>query len=194
MAAVTIFQLIIAVYVITMCIMLYNGSWFCYHPIFMIIFFFGLLPDAIFKIIKFRKKMYYTHMYSNIIGCLFAFAGLYVIYTNKISMNKQHFITNHGKLGITILICIPLQIMFSYFKLHPSQPVLDRKPYRNYHINFGKGLLIASFIESMYGLYIIANKQVLIIASSLTLLYLLSLVLNIKRLNRFIGITLYESE
>lgn len=138
--------------------------------------------------------MYNIHMYINIIASLFAFAGFYIIFTNKIRLNKNHFTTLHGKIGIAILICMTLQAVLSYFKLHPTQSVIDRRPYRNYHIWFGKSLIIASFIECLYGIYVIGNQNVLIIASSLTFLYLLVLIINIKKINKFVGIVLYESQ
>ena len=46
--------------------------------------------------------------------------GFYVIYSNKDMMNKKHFMTLHGKLGLAVTVSYLMIGLFGAVALHPG--------------------------------------------------------------------------
>ena len=128
--------------------------------------------------------MHYKHMYLNVAASCIALFGFFVIYSNKIALNKQHFTSLHGKAGAVIFVGIAIQSICSYFKLYPSQSAAKRLPYRKYHIWFGKSLFVAALMESSYGMYVVGKYRTFYFALAVSTLYIFSLVFNVKRIRK----------
>ena len=82
----------------------YKPVWFWLHIFSMILAFIVLAPLGL--LIKKIGGKENTKRHGYLLGgsMLFACFGLYVIYTNKITLGKEHFKTTHGKLGLFTVI------------------------------------------------------------------------------------------
>ena len=95
-------------------------TWFALHPTSMTFSYAGLTYVGILYKQLGGYKNTIMHGYMMTAGCLLAAFGIYVIYTNKIILNKVHFTTTHGFYGIVAFIgYISIEIVGGLL-LHPN--------------------------------------------------------------------------
>jgi hypothetical protein len=79
--------------------------------------------------------------------------GWYVIYTNKEKYNKKHLVTNHGKLGIIVLIGYTALAIFGSVALHPDWGLFKtNKLFRAVHKWTGRVFTAAAWVCSVLGI------------------------------------------
>ena len=84
------------------CYTLFDGSWFSYHPITMIMAFILFVASAIHVE---KNKQHWLHMILNCVAVLFIGIGFYCIYDVKNQKNKPHFTTTPRLLGLVHALC-----------------------------------------------------------------------------------------
>jgi hypothetical protein len=97
-----------------------NWTWFNYHPLFMAI---AVVPVSSLAVLTKKIGGYdNTKSHGNLLLLSFIASsfGLYVIWSNKELLNKPHFKTTHGKLGLLVMISYFSLMIFGVAALHPD--------------------------------------------------------------------------
>jgi len=126
--------------------------WFSWHPAMMIMGFVVLAANAalIKKIGGYENTKIHGYLMSAAV--VMAGFGFYVIYSNKDMMNKKHFMTLHGKLGLAVTVSYLMIGLFGAVALHPDWGVFrTNKLYRSAHKWGGRALTAASWYCCVLG-------------------------------------------
>jgi hypothetical protein len=131
------------------------GTWFQYHPVCMSV---GMVGFSLLAImIKLRKGRVNTvlHGYFMLAGLLFSAFGMYVIYTQKIMLEKLHFTSTHGQLGLVAFGAFCVLDLVGGALLHPdfgltTQNALIRGVHKysgRLALTLGWGAVVSGFIK-----------------------------------------------
>uniref|UniRef100_A0A7S3NL26 Cytochrome b561 domain-containing protein n=1 Tax=Aureoumbra lagunensis TaxID=44058 RepID=A0A7S3NL26_9STRA len=95
-------------------------NWFSFHPALMMLSFFSLTGAA--ALIKKRGGYTNTKLHGYLMALATVAAGFafYVIYSNKIMLQKDHFTSWHSWWGLTALLAYLLLFVVGLFGLHPD--------------------------------------------------------------------------
>jgi hypothetical protein len=108
--------------------------WFSWHPMCMLLAYVSLAGNAalIKKIGGYENTKTHGYMMSGAIAL--ASLGFYVIYSNKEMFGKPHFMSIHGKLGVTVLALYFAIGAFGAIALHPDFGIMKtNKTLRTVH-------------------------------------------------------------
>lgn len=140
-----------------------NGKWkspFSYHPFLMTVGMIGMM--GIGAITKKLGGYTNTKMHGMIAsaGYFLACGGLYAIYHNKNLMEREHFTSTHGKIGITVMVSLLGPLLAGGVVLHPDFGVdKTNKLIRKVHKLFSRFLICVAWGNSIYGLYGIRSEH-----------------------------------
>ncbi|KAI8089723.1 eukaryotic cytochrome b561-domain-containing protein [Halteromyces radiatus] len=94
-----------------------------------------------------------------------AIIGFSAIFYNKVLLNKDHFISGHGKLGILVLSYLLLQVIFGIFCAStPHRLALPIKKLWKYHRITGYIFFILVWVTAVFGIqtdYMITNSWII---------------------------------
>jgi hypothetical protein len=140
-----------------------RGKWrspFSYHPFLMTIGMIGMM--GIGAITKKLGGYTNTKMHGLIAstGYVLACGGLYAIYQNKNLMERNHFTSTHGKIGIVVMVSFLGPLLAGGVVLHPDFGVdKTNKLIRKVHKLFSRLLMCVAWGNSIYGLYGIRSEH-----------------------------------
>ena len=122
--------------------------WFNYHPLLMSFAF--VVLSGLATLLKKIGGYENTKLHGLLLAIAFwsSAAGLYVIWSNKEAINKPHFMTTHGQLGLFVIIAYFVLMMVGGLLLHPDfgLEAFKRNPnIRRVHKYFGKFTLALSW-------------------------------------------------
>jgi hypothetical protein len=140
-----------------------HGKWrspFSYHPFLMTVGMIGMM--GIGAITKKLGGYTNTKMHGMIAsaGYFLACGGLYAIYHNKNLMEREHFTSTHGKIGIAVMVSLLGPLLAGGVVLHPDFGVdKTNKLIRKVHKMFSRFLMCVAWGNSIYGLYGIRSEH-----------------------------------
>lgn len=159
---VKLFNYALAPIILYGCISAYMGAtygmqsgwtWFSWHPFCMTIGYVIMASNAILlkKIGGYTNTQYHGYiMFSMMLLTCFAW---YVIYERKEFNNKQHFTSNHGQLGLFVMISNICLALFGYVALNPDTGFFKTNQLvRACHKYGGRAIVALSWITCVLGI------------------------------------------
>ena len=127
-----------------------GSSLFSWHPFFMSISFFMLIPIST-KILKYRTKISFqtrrkVHWITQLISITLILGGFWAIYENKNRLKKLHFATNHGLSGLITVCAMFVQSFILGVPANWKLGSLSMMKFKKWHVGFSIISLLSAMV------------------------------------------------